>query len=98
MKTVICRSCSMMTTTDILEIQEMELNKASRIPAILAIFKSVLCYLHKKRKCRQNKQKTTLLKYFDYSTTELLEALTKKKKKTKTKVMVQTIAKFHSES
>lgn len=96
MKTVICRSCSMMTT-DILEIQEMELNKASRIPAILAIFKSVLCYLHKKRKCRQNKQKTTLLKYFDYSTMELLEALTKKKK-TKTKVMVQTIAKFHSES
>lgn len=56
MKTVICRSCSVVTTTDVSEIQEMESNKASRLPAILVIFKSVLCYLHKKHKCGQNKQ------------------------------------------
>lgn len=38
---LILRRPSVMTITDISEIQEIKLNKASRTPAILVIFKSV---------------------------------------------------------
>lgn len=43
-----------MMITDISE--EIELNKAFIVPAILVISKSVLCYLHKKHKYMQNRQ------------------------------------------